>query len=211
MNFEVKQQMNEPIYFTKIEFVESIGYGEQVSIILLNIPEKELSYQVLSQRQQSPVIQGTTVVEWDDKYHSINIGFPVKWVSTDKTNFKPALLKDEYFERKILFSYGIKLTNQQMKNLLPLCNALDFEPFRNREMIMGEEGYCGYRDEVRVEFRGITDSHIPFIELPMNYYYDKEHIWPSEKLYKYIVTNIFDKQKEMKGWYTTYGGFSLPI
>ncbi len=127
-----------------------------------------------------------------------------KWISSEKTNFKPALFKDEHYEQEIVFSYGIKLTEQQLEKLLPLCNALDFEPFRNREMVMGEDGYCGYRDEVRVQFRGITNSHIPLLELPMYYYYDSEHIWPSEKLYHHIIKNIFDKQKKMKGWYTAW-------
>lgn len=48
---------------------------------------------------------------------------------------------------KIIFSKGIKLTDEQMKGLLPYCNALDFEPFRNREMSMDDPGYRGYRDE----------------------------------------------------------------
>lgn len=201
--------MNDPIYFSKIEFCESIGCWS--SAILLNLPAKELSYQVFKEKGQSPAIQGMATEEWNGKLYSYQTRHTAKWVSSEKTQFMPTLLKDEYYEKEIIFSYGLTLTDQQMENLFPLCNALDFEPFRNREMIMGEEGYCGYRDEVRVQFRGITDSHIPLIELPMYYFYDSEHIWPSEKLYCHIINNIFDKQKKMKGWYTPYGGFSLPI
>ena len=47
------------------------------------------------------------------------------------------------------------------------------------------------------------------IELPMSYYYDKDHIWPSEKLYKYLIANFFENNNKMKGWYTEYGGLSL--
>ncbi|MBQ7302442.1 MAG: hypothetical protein IJW89_02530 [Clostridia bacterium] len=203
--------MSEPIYYSKIEFIETIGYGNPESVILLNLPNQELSYQVLKWKYQSPAIQGIETEEWNGNLHSYDTRYPAKWISSQKTNFKPILYKDEHYEQEVVFSYGIKLTEQQMEELLPLCNALDFEPFRDREMIMGEEGYCGYRDEVRVKFRGITDSHIPLLELPMYYYYDSEHIWPSEKLYRHIIKNIFDKQKKMKGWYTTYSGFSLPI
>ena len=203
--------MSEPIYFSKIEFIETIGYGNPDSIILLNLPEQELSYQVFKWKYQSPAIQGVETEEWNGKLHSYDTRYPAKWISSQKTNFKPTLYKDEHYEQEVIFSYGIKLTEQQMEKLLPLCNALDFEPFRDREMIMGEEGYCGYRDEVQVQFRGITDSHIPLLELPMDYYYDSEHIWPSEKLYRHIIKNIFDKQKELKGWYTPYSGFSFPI
>ena len=59
---------------------------------------------------------------------------------------------------------------------LKYCNALDFEPYRNREMSMDDEGYCGYRDEVNVSFTGITDSYISMIKLPMDYYDDEDHI-----------------------------------
>ena len=211
-NFQVVNQiMSEPIYFSKIEFIETIGYGNPDSIILLNLPEQELSYQVFKWKYQSPAIQGIETEEWNGNLHSFDTRYPAKWIASQKTNFKPTLYKDDHYEQEVIFSYGIKLTKQQMEQLLPLCNALDFEPFRDREMHMGEEGYCGYRDEVRVQFRGITDSHIPLLELPMYYYYDSEHIWPSEKLYHHIIKNIFDKQKKMKGWYTAYGGFSLPI
>ena len=41
---------------------------------------------------------------------------------------------------------------------------------------MGEEGYIGYRDEVQLYFRAVTDSYIPLLELPMDYYYDEKHI-----------------------------------
>ena len=52
---------------------------------------------------------------------------------------------------------------------------------------MDDEGFIGYRDEIKVSFCGVTDSYIPYIELPMNYYYDEKHIWPSEN---YTVISI---------------------
>ena len=179
--------MQKPIYFSKIEFIETIGHGNPNSIIVLNIPARELSYQVY---------------DWKHQY-------PAKWISSGNTKFKPVPVKDASYQAKIIFSCGIKLTEQQLETLLPLCNALDYEPFRNRKMGIDEKSYCGYRDEAQVHFRGITDSPIPLLELPMHYYYDEEHIWPSERLYRYLIKNIFDKEKNMKGWYTPYGGFSL--
>ena len=203
--------MDKPIYFSKIEFCETIGYGNPSSVIILNIPTRELSYQVFDWKYQSPAIQGIEAEKFNEQILSYDTGYPAKWITSDKTNFKPTLFKDEHYKQEVIFSYAIKLNEQQMEKLLKLCNASEFESFRNKQMIMGEDGYCGYRDGVRVRFIGITDSHIPKIELPMDYYYDDEHIWPSEKLYRYIITHIFDKQKKMKGWYTSYGGFSLPI
>lgn len=76
-------------------------------------------------------------------------------------------------------------------------------------MEMGEEGYIGYRDEVDLYFRAVTDSYIPLLELSMGYYYDEEHIWPSERLYRYLVKTFFEGDKRLRGWGPTYGGFSL--
>ena len=204
--------MNEPIYFSKIEFIEeSISYRNPNSIILLNLSECELSYQVFKWIYPAPTIQGTEVEERYGNLHDYYIGYPAKWISSDKTHFKKKLFKTEDCESSIVFSYGIKLSDEQMKALLPLCNALDFEPFRNKKATMDEDGFCGYRDEISVKFRGITNSYIPLLELSMDFFYDYEHIWPCEKLYHHIIKNIFDKDKNMKGWYTPYGGLSLHL
>ena len=42
------------------------------------------------------------------------------------------------------FFEGIKKTEEQMEKLLPYCNALDFEPYRDKKMSMSDEGYIGY-------------------------------------------------------------------
>lgn len=156
-----------------------------------------------------PVIQGIETKIWFGKEHTYDVSYPARIIRNSQTGFKNKLLKCNFCEENVVFSKGIKLIENQIKKILPYCNALDFEPYRNREMSMSDEGYVGYRDEVSMRFRAITDDYIPMIELPMSYYYDKEHIWPSEKLYKYLITNFFSNNKAMKGWYTEYGGHSL--
>ena len=76
-------------------------------------------------------------------------------------------------------------------------------------MSMDDDGYIGYRDEIQLEFTGITDSYIPKIELPMYYYYDDAHIWPCERFYRYLAYTYMNNNKKLKGWFTTYGGSSL--
>lgn len=39
--------------------------------------------------------------------------------------------------------------------------------------------------------------------------FDEEHIWPSERLYRYLVKTFFEGNKKLRGWGPTYGGFSL--
>ncbi len=201
--------MSKPIYFSKIEYTESIGYGRRSSVILLNLVEKELAYQVFEEKRQMPAIQGGGTKVLLGKEHAYNVSYPARNIRNSQTEFKNKLLKCNFREINVIFSKGFKLNENQINAILPYCNALDFEPYRNRKMSMSDEGYAGYRDEVSLKFRAITDDYIPMIELPMSYYYDKEHIWPSEKLYKYLITNFFSSNKEMKGWYTEYGGYSL--
>lgn len=201
--------MKEEIYFSKIEYIECIGYGALLSSILLNIPERELSYQIFDTNSNMPAIEGIETEEWNGKMLSYSFAFPAKKIRNGKTKFKPCVVKDEKIEQKVVFSYAIQLTDQQMKKLLPYCNALDFEPYRDREMSMKDEGYIGYRDEVQLYFKAITDSYIPFLKLPMDYYYDEEHIWPSERLYRYLIKTFFEGKKQLHNWGATYGGFSL--
>ena len=156
-----------------------------------------------------PAIEGVQTERWGDHTWTDSIAIPAKRIRNEKTGFEPQVIKDEQYEPEIAFSHAIKLTDEQMETLLPYCNAVDFEPYRGREMKMGEEGYIGYRDEVHLYFRAITDSYIPLLELPMNYYYDQEHIWPSDRLYRYLVKTFFEGNKKLRGRGPTYGGFSL--
>lgn len=203
------KELEDIIYFSKIEYREVTGYGNTSSILLLNIPERELSYQVFEWKRKMPAIEGIQTEERKDHIWSNDIAIPARRISNERIGFEPRIIRDEQFEQKIAFSYGIKLTDGQMKALLPYCNALDFEPYRDRKMQMGEEGYIGYRDEMRLYFRAITDSYIPMLELPMEYYYDEEHMWPSEKLYRYLVKTFLEKEKKLRGLGLSYGRESL--
>lgn len=202
--------MNNPIYFTKIEYSEYLGFCLfPRSRILLNLVEKELSYQEFKEKRNMPVIQGVEIDTFWSEEESIDTCSAAMMIANDKTDFKYKTIKMDNWEQEVTFSYGIKLTDEQMKKLMPLCNACEFEPFRDRKMSMDDEGYIGYRDEVRMKFKAVTDSHIPYLELPMDYYYDEEHIWPSEKLYRCLIKTFFENNKKLRGHGLSYGGFSL--
>ena len=177
--------------------------------MLLNIPERELSYQVYDWKRQMPAIEGVQTEQWGEHTWTHSVAIPAKRIRNEKTGFEPQMIKDEQYEVETAFSQAIRLTDEEMEVLLPYCNALDFEPYRNREMKMDEEGYIGYRDEVHLYFKAITDSYISLLELPMDYYYDDEHIWPSERLYRYLVKTFFEGNKKLRGWGPTYGSLSL--
>lgn len=192
--------MHEPVYFSKMMFTEGIIYHKPRSVVFLDLPNRELSYQVFSWKEKKPAIQGEkkdeimsklSGKEWIESYWS-----PAIIMKNGKNNFQTEIIEDDSYEKIIDFNWGIKLSPQQYQELIPYCNALDYEPYRNRKMSMDDEGYIGYRDEIIVSFCGVTDSYIPYIELPMDYYYDENHIWPSEKLYRYIYQTFLNNDKK---------------
>lgn len=200
--------MKEKIYFTKVQFNEC-GHRWK-STLLLNLVEGTLAYQVydFKIKDYPPAITGIKTEEYRGHLWEEKINIPAIRMRNGKTNFKPVLLKKEMIEKKVKFSYTHKFTEKELENLLQYCNALDFEPYRGREMSMQDEGYCGYRDEIDMSFTAISNSYIPKLELPMDYYYDEKHIWPSEKLYRYVIKN-FMSDKKLRYWVTSYGGLSL--
>ncbi len=200
--------MENTIFFSKVEFQEYLGYAHRSSLFL-NLVEKELSYQVYAYKRQMPSIRGVKYEKYGEHEYSNDIHQASVVLKNEKTGFKPKIFITESYLQETIFSYAKKLTDEQMKNLLIYCNVLDFEPYRNREMSMHDKGFVGYRDGVQVVFKAITDSYIPKIELPMEYYYDEDHIWPNEKLYRYVLRTFLESNKNAKDWILPYGGHSL--
>ncbi|NLG05248.1 MAG: hypothetical protein GX567_15685 [Clostridia bacterium] len=199
--------MNDIAYFTKVQFETVTRFGQVEDRMILNIPQRELSFQVFRWKKQMPAISGYTTEDFHGHVYSFNKNIPARVVRNGKT--KKSLLESEQYEEQVVFSYGVRLTEEQIEDLLPYCNAKEFDTYRNKKMSMSDEGYVGYRDEVTMRFCGITDSYIPLLELSMSYFYDEEHEWPSERLYRYLVQTYFNENKKTKGWGPTYGAFSL--
>lgn len=203
--------MDTPVYFSKIQFTEYSRYWSHapISRIILNLPARELSLQVFRKKQNRPVVVGEKTEIICGREIRLDINKPAYFIRNEQTDFRPVLLPSEYISEEVILSHGIHVSDEQMKELVPLCNALEYEPFRGKTMNMDDPGYIGYRDEMSMSFEAITDSYIPKIILPMDYYYDEAHIWPQEKLYRHIVKTFFDGNKKLRGWAPTYGGCSL--
>lgn len=201
--------MEEKVFFSKVQFNE-YRVDETESALLINLVEGTLAYQVYTHNKngKAPAITGVMTEQFMGMTLENKIAEPAVRMKNGKTGFKSVLIKDDNKDSYVKFSYTYKFTDDEMKELLSYCNAKDFEPYRNRKMSMQDEGYIGYRDEVDVCFTGVTDSYIPIIKLPMGYYYDEKHIWPSEKLYRYVIQKYM-MGDNLRGWATRYGGFSL--
>ena len=201
--------MSDNIYFSKIEFREHIAH-QLHSILLLNLAEGTLAYQVYepSRIRKGPAITGIATEEFMGHTWDYELRKPAVKMKNSKTGFKPVMIEDVIEEYDVVFSYTHHFTKDELKALQSYCRVADFEMYRDREMLMEAPGFCGYRDEVNVYFTGVTDSYVPMMKLPMSYYYDEEHIWPSEKLYKYVIKNYMSGKKLSK-WVTPYGALSL--
>ncbi len=184
------------------------------SILLLNTVEQELSYQIYEPYFEAPAIIEEKSFEIHGMHFSRSFGRPARIVRSWKNGFRKQFLptcdtlSEEY---KVNYSIGINIPDEKMPELLKYCDARDFEPYRDRKMDYYDEGRIGYRDEVDIYFTGITDSYIPMMVLPMEYYYDEEHIWPSEKLYRYLVKTFFPYGRKKVGLQPAYGASSLFI
>ena len=114
------ENMADTVYFSKIEYCEVIGYGNTTSIMLLNIPEQELSYQVYDWKRQMPAIEGMQTKEINEYKWTYDIALPAKKIRNGKTGFEPRFIRDEEYNPEITFSYAIKLTDDQMQMLLEI-------------------------------------------------------------------------------------------
>ncbi len=205
-SYDQSDKNQKPIYFSKIQFTERL---RDKSILFVDVDKGEVSYQRYRRRQLPPSIKGTKSEWFMGKDYHYDFNAPGVFMKNAKTDFN-AVMFEEFDDEDVVFSYGIKLSEAEHKELLKYCNALEFEPYRNKKMSMKDVGYCGYRDEISVSFIGVTDSYIPKMELPMEYYYDEEHEWPQERLYRYLV-NKLSTHKKMKNTMHGYGSFSLPF
>ena len=95
-------------------------YGNTTSIMLLNIPEQELSYQVYDWKRQMPAIEGMQTKEINKYTWTYDIALPAKKIRNGKTGFEPQFIRDEEYNPEITFSYAIKLTDDQMQMLLEI-------------------------------------------------------------------------------------------
>ena len=172
----------EPVYFKKIQYNLSVMNG-YFKTLLIDLEQKELSYQIAEHKYPSGL-----------RY---NPQGSIK-VKNYKTDFKAVDVKLNPYNEEIVFSYGLELSEEDISNILPYCNALEFEPYRNKKQETDQKGYLGYLDEAKMKFIGVSFSYLPIIELPMNYIYDDLYAWPHQLLYRAIYDYIISKNKKLK-------------
>ena len=89
-------------------------------------------------------------------------------------------------KEKVVESFSKKLTDQDIADLLPYINALDFEPYRDIDD--SKDWFC--YDNYSLKFTGITNSYIPLYQHYVYLNYNRKDMRPYEKLYSYIINKI---------------------
>ena len=95
--------MADTVYFSKIEYCEVIGYGNTTSIMLLNIPEQELSYQVYDWKRQMPAIEGMQTKEINKYTWTYDIAFRQRKSEMGKQDSNRNLSGMKNITQKLLF------------------------------------------------------------------------------------------------------------
>ncbi|MDO4836923.1 MAG: hypothetical protein Q4B32_00885 [Clostridia bacterium] len=151
------------MYFSKAEFnIGSVCLFHPQSRILLNVPEKELSYQKFACRH---------IKDFDC------------FVANGRNHFTPTLMQNDSEKIEVQYSYALHLTEDHMRQILPLCVVEDFEVCRHWEKDNSRFQEFQYtEDECCAWFLGMSDSAHPLFRLPMHDYYNELLIGPCEKL-----------------------------
>lgn len=100
-------------------------------------------------------------------------------------------MKELAFERlewsggkeKVVKNYAIQMTDEDIIQLLPYINALEFEPYRN----VDDSQYFMIYDGPTLKFIGITDSYLPLYQHYIYFVGEIGEERPYEKLFSYIV------------------------
>ena len=171
--------MLEPVYFTKVKF----GIRE----------DPFLGWDFFSTDLDS--FQYFTIIELDLTLQELAIQDYIQKFRWHHPYLKASPETLDCYGRwensKLAFSNTMKLTDEMMNQILPLCNALDFEPYRFNEnmeplRLRSDNGELQH-------FQGMTESYIPMIELPL-------YVKPVSKLCSFLINDIFSTDPYMKGW-----------
>ena len=90
-------------------------------------------------------------------------------------------------KEKVVENFSVKLTDEDIAQILPYINALDFEPYR---YVDDSEDFIVY-DAPVVKFIGITNSYLPLYKHGIYFNDNRKEKRPYEKLFLYIVEKYF--------------------
>ena len=183
--------MEKPIYYNQVRFYvktceeayhqaiyheemyRSLGLKELWGVISLNLTEKEISLQIYERSK-------------------------VRRKSFCKEGNMPTSSKTcEWGPEKVLFSFGKSIKDKLLLQIMPLCNACDFEPYRNKHTA-NSDCYGSIR-----KFIGVTESYLPVIELPV------VPDWPTDKLYRFLINDVFRRDVNTKEWVYVLGPYGF--
>lgn len=167
---EMEKMKEEPVYLTRalLRFNMPYMYDE---IIHLDLPKKELAIEILDHGMAPEAI-----------------------IRSGKNGFKPVRCQRDNSCEKVIYSKGIKLSDDDIEALLPYCDMSEFEKYRYEDI---DKDTIGYYDEGSwKEFKAYSDSAYPYIKWSnIRYTHSEDKKWPHEKLEEYIRKNLIGKDR----------------
>lgn len=184
---------NTPIYFSKILFTQWT-HQKNYTYILLNLEQKEFSVQKYNTLTDPRAIYTTdTSYYFKDGSKIENIETPAVKVCHSKNNFNPSIFPEEG-EQNCIFSYGTTMNTLQVEELKSFCNALEFQPFSQRDEQKNNLGIC-YRDEYSMCFDGFTNSPVPYMHIDMTIFHSN---YPTEILWEKVYMSLIHPKKKLR-------------
>lgn len=98
--------------------------------------------------------------------------------------------------KTISYEYATKLIEKQVNKLLPYIKIVDFVKCRQHKWDFSDPKVVGYRDEMSITFRGISQDGQPMLIYDMAVLYKDWYNWPVDKLYDYLSKEYFSGKKE---------------
>lgn len=92
-------------------------------------------------------------------------------------------------------NYGLKLTDEQLEKLVPYIYSSDFKHVNQNGINFNNPKLVGYRDEISIKFRAISQDGRPLFVYEMSGVYRDWHNYPTDKLYDYLARKFFSQKK----------------
>lgn len=92
---------------------------------------------------------------------------------------------------KIIYNYAIGLSGLERIRLLPYIISANFKPCASNEVNWRKAKLIGYRDEISIIFRAISQDGRPLLIYNMSAVYRDWFNYPTDKLYDYLVKRFF--------------------
>lgn len=185
--------VEEKIFFSKFVYTQILSWHAEKNYVYVkfDLIQNEFSVQVYKRVTDPHAVYETDETFYLSNNQQMSIKTKAVKIAHGRNDFNPELIPAGN-DKECIFSYGIKLNENDIEQLKPYCNAVAFQKYIGRKA----PELCAYRDDgLSMSFDGCTNSHIPYMHFDMDFVYPK---WPTEILWNYICDVFIKPNKELR-------------